>query len=275
MRETEPSTSFPLEDLTAVRTSPWRPAPERLRLGRGDVHAWRARYDVRGSSLGELQQILSADERERAARFRFPKDRNCFVAARGLLRVILGRYLDADPRELRFGYTTHGKPFLTTQSAADPLRFNLSHSDGLILYAITRGREIGIDVERVRSDLADEGIAERFFSPREVAELRGLPKHLRGKAFFACWTRKEAYIKARGEGLTFPLDQFEVSLVPGGTAALLTTRPDAEEASHWSLRHLDPAPGYVGALAVAGRDCRLRCWQWPDEGPGRSRKELL
>src|SRR5208283_4072463 len=131
------------------------------------------------------------------------------------------------------------------------------------LYAVTRGREIGIDLEFIRCDLEVEQIAERFFSRSEIATLRAVPTDLQKYAFFLCWTRKEAYIKARGEGLSLPLDQFDVSLIPGEPAELLGTRPDSDEALRWDLRELAVAPGYVGAVAAEGRGWSLSCSQWP------------
>lgn len=138
----------------------------------------------------------------------------------------------------------------------------------MALYAITRGREVGIDLEFIRCDLEAEQIAERFFSHSEIATLRALPKHFQKCAFFLGWTRKEAYIKARGEGLSLPLDQFDVSLIPGEPAALLSTQPDSDDAFRWSLQELTLASGYVAALAVEGRGWSLSCWQWP--GPLKS-----
>jgi 4'-phosphopantetheinyl transferase len=147
------------------------------------------------------------------------------------------------------------------------LGFNLAHSHELALYAITRGREVGIDLERIRSNLVDEQIAERFFSPREVVVLRGLPTHRQREAFFNCWTRKEAYVKAKGQGLSIPLDQFDVSLAPGEPAALLSTQWHPQEASRWSLQKLNPGCGYVAALAVEGHDWQVKCWQWSADYP--------
>jgi len=152
---------------------------------------------------------------------------------------------------------------LAGESGGDAIRFNMSHSHGEALYAVTRGREIGIDLEFIRCDLEVEQIAERFFSQCEIATLRALPVSLRKHAFFLCWTRKEAYIKARGQGLSLPLDQFDVSLIPGEPSALLSTQPDSDEALRWSLQELTPAPGYAAALAVEGRGWSLSCWQWP------------
>jgi 4'-phosphopantetheinyl transferase len=147
----------------------------------------------------------------------------------------------------------------------EPIHFNLSHSHRLALLAVARDREVGVDIEYLRVDVATEPLAEHFFSPQEVAALRALPDGLQAEAFFAAWTRKEAYIKARGRGLTSPLDQFAVSLSPGEPAKLLWVQGDDQEASRWSLRRLDPGPGYAGALAAESDDWALAFWQWMDE----------
>jgi len=234
-------------------------------LGDDEVHVWRAALNIKESRVQSLRRTLTADERARAERFHFQQDREHFIVARGLLRAILGRYLDVDPSQLRFSYSPYGKPSLARESGGGDLCFNLSHAGGLALYAVTRGRDIGIDVERIRADLADEQVAERFFSPREVAALRALSGNMQPLAFFNCWTRKEAYIKARGEGLSLPLDQFDVSLAPGEPAALLRINGNAQEASRWFLQELAPSPVYAAAVAVGGCDWRLKCWQWLEE----------
>jgi 4'-phosphopantetheinyl transferase len=226
------------------------------------VHVWRAPLVQSAERVEELQRLLGEDERRRAARFHFRKDRECFIVARGLLRTILGRYLHSEPRSLRFIYSVYGKPSLADSSGG--LRFNLSHSGDFALLALTYGRELGVDIEKLRTDFANEQIAGRFFSPREVARLRALPAGLRLEAFFNCWTRKEAYIKAHGEGLSLPLDGFDVTLAPDEPAQLLSTRDDPGEASRWSLRALHPCHGYVAALAVEGDGWRLKTWRWPE-----------
>ena len=251
--------------------STWFAAPERLSLGSSDVHVWQVGLDQSPSQRAFFQNTLDEDERSRADRFYFSRDRERFIVARGVLRVLLGRYLDRSPESLFFTYSTHGKPALALESGADAIRFNLSHSHGTALYAVTRGRELGVDLEFIRGDLEAEQIAERFFSQSEIGALRALPPDLRKNAFFLCWTRKEAYIKARGEGLSMPLDQFDVSLIPGEPAALLSTHPDPDEALSWSLTHLSPAPGYAAALATKGRDWTLSCWQWPRSGLSANR----
>lgn len=182
----------------------WRLPPKSLALGIDEVHVWRAALDGAASHLQSLWQTLSLDERGRAERFHFRRDHDSFVVARGMLRIILGRYLNAEPDRLRFRYSHYGKPTLAGEFDEEALCFNLSHSDRLALYAITRGRKIGVDLERIRPDFADEQIAEQFFASGEVAALRALPLHAQQEAFFNCWTRKEAFIKARGEGLSLP-----------------------------------------------------------------------
>jgi 4'-phosphopantetheinyl transferase len=234
-----------------------------LTLHSGEVHVWRAVLDLPESQVHSLRSTLTADERQRAERYIFEKDRTHFVVARGLLRVLLGGYLRQDPSCLRFAYGPYGKPALATDTGRAALRFNVSHSHGLALYAITRGREVGVDIERIRPEIAQEKIAEHFFAPREVTVLRSLPPLLQAPAFFACWTRKEAYIKAKGDGLALPLDQFEVSLAPGEPAVLLRTAWDPHEAAGWALKDLAPAPDYRAAVAVAGHDWRLTCWDGP------------
>jgi 4'-phosphopantetheinyl transferase len=243
---------------------PWRTPPERLVLGYDEVHVWRATLDQPRSQVQSFFSSLAADEQARGERYYFERDREHFIVARVVLRTILGRYLNRVPECLSFFYGSWGKPVLAGETDRDAIRFNVSHSHGLALYAVARGREVGIDLERVRPNLAVAEIATRFFSRREVAMLRTLPVEAQRQAFFRCWTRKEAYIKARGEGLSLPLDQFDVSLAPGEPAAILGSRPDSSEASRWSLRELAPAPGYVAALAAEGRGWNLACWQWPD-----------
>jgi 4'-phosphopantetheinyl transferase len=228
---------------------------------RDEVHVWSASLLQPEEVLESLRTLLDDEERRRADRFSFEKGRRQFTVGRGLLRIILGRYLATDPSRLRFRYNPYGKPELEGESGT--LTFNLSHSGEIVLYAVGRGRPLGVDVETIRPDFATDGVAERFFSPGEVAVLRRLSPEVRTKAFFDCWTRKEAYIKAQGKGMSIPLDAFEVSLAPGAPAALLATRDDPDEAARWSLYELSPGPGYVGALAVAGGRCAMRFADWP------------
>jgi 4'-phosphopantetheinyl transferase len=243
---------------------PWSSPPNVLALACDEVHVWRVALDENPPQVLSFLRNLAADEQARAMRLYFERDREHFIVARGVLRAILGSYLNRAPECLSFSYSSHGKPFLTGESNKDAIRFSVSHSGGVALYAVTRGREVGIDLERIRFDFAVREIAERFFSPREVAALQALPADGQQQAFFRYWTCKEAYIKARGEGLSLPLDQFEVSLARGNPTAVLNTPRDSSEASRWSLQELNPAPGYAAALAVEGRCGRLRSLQWLD-----------
>lgn len=243
-----------------MSTPRWESPPLRPLLGAEEVHVWCVPLDPPEEEVRRCAALLSPDEQARAARFRFEKHRREFTVGRGMLRTLLGRYLDADPRRLEFGYGPHGKPVL----ASGGLRFNLSHSGSLALYAVARERELGVDIEEHRPLDDAEQIAERFFSRAENEAFRALPPELRNEAFFLCWTRKEAYIKAIGEGLSLPLHEFDVSLAPGEPARLLGAR-DAAQALRWTLRGLDPAPGYAAAIVVEGSGWELACWRWGPE----------
>jgi len=223
---------------------------------------WRVSLRVAASNVGVYSTVLCTEEQDRAGRFFFERDRSAFIVTRGVLRTLLGRYLGCPPDRLQFRHGPAGKPALTEPFGGDALGFNVSHSHGLALLAMARGREVGVDVEKIRPGLATEDIATRFFAPREVAMLRAVPMPLRASAFFTCWTRKEAYIKATGKGLSLPLDGFVVSLAPGEPAAILDTRPDAAEASRWHLTALAPGAGYVGAVAIAGGQPEIKAWDW-------------
>ncbi len=226
-----------------------------LTLSADEVHLWHAALDAH--SVAGLQHLLSEDELLRANRFHFTKDRNHYTVARGLLRKLLSTYLGIDPNQLQLSYKEMGKPFLS-ESHARRISFNLAHSGGLVIYALSQSRELGVDLEFIRANLAGEGIAERFFSRREIAALQAVPLALRKEAFFNCWTRKEAYIKARGEGLSMPLDAFDVSLAPGEPAALLKNYADETDVGRWEMRSIPVAAGYVAALVVEGHNWKLK-----------------
>jgi 4'-phosphopantetheinyl transferase len=237
---------------------PWRPAPTRPRLSREEVHVWRATLSRADDEVEALRALLSEDEADRAGRFHFQRDRTRFTVARATLRQILGSYLSLPPQLLRFEYNEFGKPTLSDA----PLSFNLSHAGDVALYAVARGREVGVDIEAVREGVGCEELAARFFSRGEAETLLALPPEARTRAFFDCWTRKEAYVKALGSGLSQPLDGFDVSLAPGEPAALLRSRADAREAARWTLRELSPGDGYAAAVAVEGGGWRLLCWDF-------------
>jgi 4'-phosphopantetheinyl transferase len=244
----------------------WPSAPGSVELSEGEAHVWCASLDQTTQRVEEFWQVLSQKEREKALRFHFEKDRRDFTVARGTLREILGRYyLRCTPAQVEFSYNSFGKPALAGADTADQrgaLRFNVSHSHGIALYAMTRGREVGLDVEWLRDDFASEEIARQFFSAREVEMLRALPFELRTSGFFNCWTRKEAYIKALGEGLSHPLDRFAVTLAPGEPARFLSIDDDTLEAERWSMIELHPEKGYAAALVLEGASPALRCWRY-------------
>ena len=240
----------------------WRSPPDHLTLADDEVHTWRAYSNTHASNASELARVLSDDELKRANRFRFEKDRQLFIMAHGALRGILGRYLDEDPSSLCFRYNKHGKPALENGKTPHPLRFNLSHSGGLVLFGFSMHREIGIDVEYKHRKSDIDGIANRFFAEEERKVFASLREDLKVQAFFNCWTRKEAFVKARGTGLTTPLDKFEVSLCPGESVELRSTAYDTTDVDNWSLGELLPGKDYIGALAVEGMGWKLKCWQW-------------
>ena len=235
----------------------WSDAPSLLSLSRGEVHVWRAHLEQPPEVLQRLVRTLDTDEQTRAGRFHFEKHRRRFIVGRGVLRSLLGRYLDVRSEEVRFAYGPYGKPELDTAHQAGALRFNASHSHELAVYAFVQDHDVGIDVEYIKEDFATQEIAERFFSASEVRVLRALPREEQAAAFFRCWTRKEAYIKAIGSGLSHPLDQFDVTLAPNEPAALLRDHRDAGASVRWTLHNLEVGDRYVGALAVAGSEVKL------------------
>jgi len=238
---------------TVMEAVTWsRPAQE-LALQQDELHVWLAWLDVEAQEITRLQSYLSKDEVSRAERFIFPRDRDHFVVARGRLRELLGKYLHCPPHAVQFKTARYGK--LSLLDDGDQLRFNLSHSHGLALYGFCIGRELGIDMEKIRPQFVSEGIAERYFSPREQRELAELPKELRDMGFFLCWTRKEAYIKAHGDGLQIPLDSFDVSLKPGEPETLRNA-----DSGRWSMRSFAPAAEFVAAIVAEGEIQATRFW---------------
>lgn len=241
------------------RSKVWSPAPVSVSPRAGEIHVWRVDLDQGENIVQQFRSTLEDDEIQRADRFHFEKDRRAFTVGRGFLRHVLGRYLTARPEALRFAYGSYGKPALNGEHKNSSLRFNMSHSRGVGLVAVSDNRELGVDVEYIRADFATEDITRRFFSPHEVAAFNALSEELRVAAFFRCWTRKEAYIKAIGRGLSQPLDGFDVTLAPEAAPALL--RADEGDPSRWSLRDIDVGSDYAAALVVEGQISEIRCWQ--------------
>jgi len=238
----------------------WASPPSRPALDAHEIHVWRVALDQPDWLVEQLRQWLASDEQARASRFYFDHDRTRYIVGRGALRSILSGYLGTEPNQLQFEYGLHGKPALT--ASCGQIHFNTSHSKGLGLCAVTRQCELGVDLELVRLVIDAEQIAQRFFSAQENAVFQSLPVEQRQAAFSYCWTRKEAFIKAIGEGLSHPLDQFDVSFAPGEPAKFLSIGGSAQNALGWSLFSLTPGSNYVGALAVEGRDWQLACWEW-------------
>lgn len=240
----------------------WLSPPDDVGLSSGTVHVWRIPLGQSASRVAQLAALLSPDEQGRVARLFFTQDKSRFTICRAVLRSILGRYLDTDPAQVHFYYGNRGKPFIAETGTGMSLHFNLTHSHELGLCAFTRDGRIGLDLEFMRPLPNAEAIAMRFFSFREFHKLSTLPAQHRHQGFFNCWTRKEAYIKATGDGLSYPLDQFEVSLAPGEPVRILNVTTDPKEAERWSLYSIMPAPQYVAALAVEGRNHQLHYWEF-------------
>jgi 4'-phosphopantetheinyl transferase len=241
----------------------WTEGPTHPVLGPDDVHVWSIPLDLPRDGPSSLARVLSPEERERAGRFIAALDRARFIAGHARLRGILGRYLDIVPSVIRFETSSFGKPRLLTDRPGGELPFNFSHSDGLALCAVSRGREVGVDVERIEPSSSLAEIAGRYFSPREAAALAALPPEEQRDAFYACWSRKEAYVKARGRGLSIPLDSFDVSLAPGDQDALLADRGE-QGGLAWRIFDLSPAAGFAGAVAVEGMCAAISRYRWSE-----------
>ena len=243
--------------------STWSPPPDKPSLPENELHVWVASLNRPQTMRNQLWKHLADDEHARANRFYFDRDRNHYIVARGLLRQLLGSYLQLPAAEISFAYGEHGKPELATVLAGSRVQFNISHAQGVALLAFARGREVGVDIEQVRPLDDGEQIAERFFSDNEVTVFTAVPAEQKPQAFFNCWTRKEAFIKVIGEGLSCPLDSFDVTLKPGDPAELLQVKGSTAEAARWELRNLNPAVGYAGAVIAEGKGWQMHCWQWP------------
>jgi 4'-phosphopantetheinyl transferase len=218
------------------------------------VHVWQISLNSLQGSLDESREILSVDEKRRARRFRFERDRQKFTLTHWAVRLILGKYMDCDPRHLTFELGAKGKPQIRRSENLSGLHFNLSHSGDFAVLALTSRLSLGIDVEAVTSAFATEEIANSFFSPDEVSCLMALPLERRAEGFFCCWTRKEAYIKAKGGGLYIPLDSFSVTVHPDKRPMLLRAVNGVNEINRWSFYNLRIHPAYRAALVAEGRN---------------------
>jgi len=228
-------------------------------LPENEVHVWHADLATQEAAIGAYSELLDADEQQRASRFIIAAPRVQFVLSRAFLRIALGQYLGTPPRAVRFRTAEHGKPELATNT---DLRFNLSHTAGTTVIAITRGRRVGVDVERIRENLNPIELGDRFFSRKEAEWLRSQPASQRFSAFFACWAAKESYIKAWGEGLSMPLAGFGLIPQGGNTKLELEVYAKPEASRGWSVWQLDLGPALRSAVAVEGEHCSIRMGQW-------------
>ena len=242
-----------------MQADKWTNPSDILELQSSHVDIWRVSLDLYPASAQWAESTLSADESERADRFHFEKDRHRYILAHACLRDILSRYLHCKTGQIKFSTNGYGKPMLPSDTK---MEFNLSHSGKFVLIAVTCGHKVGVDVEHIRMDMDHEKIARRFFSQAEYNELSVIPHEKKAIAFFNCWTRKEAYIKAHGLGMSLPLNSFDVSFASNEPAVLRATRPDSSEASKWTLLSLNVHPEHAGALAIDGRKMKFRYWDW-------------
>jgi 4'-phosphopantetheinyl transferase len=234
----------------------WALPPGQRSLADQDVHVWLIALDEAPWTLKECYAIMSQDEQERAAKFKFDQDRWRYVIAHTSLRRILSGYLGVRPSTLKFSTGPNGKPYLALNPQALPIQFNLSHSNKVALLAVTLGREIGVDVEYVRQDFPFDEIAARFFTAREVAAIRKLPEHLRPEAFYKCWTSKEAFLKAKGIGLSGKLDEVNVFLAGDRHVGVEGT------IAGWTLAEVKLNSDYMAAVVVSGSQCKVRCYRF-------------
>ncbi len=245
--------------MSSFNPETWLCGPETLELSAGEVHVWKACLEQSQERTQELRRTLSGEEQARASRFHFPEHRDRYVVSHGALRDILRRYRSLVREPLQFVTLSHGKPKLAEEAGGRKLRFNLSHSQSVALVAVTAEREVGVDVEHVR-ELADwELIARRYFSVPERRALDKRPEPERMAAFFNCWTRKEAYAKAKGMGLSMPMNSFSTEV---STDKLVRAVPSESSDTAWSLEDLFPGQSYAGALVVEGYLLRLTQWNW-------------
>ncbi len=238
----------------------WHTPPTDLSLPPNEVHVWRVGLEASPDVIERCGAVLSASERARAGRYVFERHRRRWTVARAVLRFLLGRYLGVEPGSFEFEFNEFGKPSLAIPDGEGKIEFNLSHSAEMALYAFTRDRLVGVDVEYVRDDLDYDGMARHSFSLQERRVLGNLVGAEKRRAFFRGWTCKEAYAKALGKGFSQAFDQFTVALLPSEPYALLQQNEDERELARWSFVELDTGPDYAGALVVEGCECLPRCW---------------
>ena len=238
----------------------WAEPPADLELDVAYIDVWRSQIDLPESEIEKYAQTLSEQEQERAAKFTFPDKYEEYVVSRGLLRKALGHVLKQAPSGFQFDYTSSKKPYLSRKYNNRPISFNVSHSHGQALVAISVDRNIGIDIEKIRPDVEYEKLAKRFFSEAEHAAIMLLPLGERVAAFFATWTRKEAFVKATGKGIAFGLSEFDVNILPYEPPAMLVTRWNPADVSKWLMANIETYKNYIATLAADGGEFQMRLW---------------
>jgi 4'-phosphopantetheinyl transferase len=234
----------------------WINPPANLALRQSEVDVWQISLTQPGTAYEPLTDLLCSSEHERAERFKFDRHRRRFVVAHAALRSILSQYLETAPLNLQFVNGVNGKPRLADELAGSGVQFNLTHSYEMALLAVAQRREIGIDIELVKEDYAFDEVAARFFTERELAAFRALPVKLQRRAFFKCWTSKEAFLKAKGTGLSGKLDEVEITVADDQRVVIDATVPG------WTLTELKPGGNYEAALVVEGGLLPINCYRW-------------
>ena len=244
-------------------TSQWQPTPDDLTLSTGHVDIWKCCVKLGDDQIGELSSLLSTEEKARAQRLKIAEKQNQFIIARGRLRQNLGKYLNLDQHAFKFEYAVHGKPYMEERWQGHEISFNVSHSHNFILIAMSLDHQLGIDIEKIQHGKDHTALARRFFSKREQAELTVLPEEIKTRAFYSCWARKEAFVKAVGDGITYGLDTFDVSVHPDETKPLINIHTNSGEDITWSVFNIPMDEDYMAALAVTDNTVSVRCWIWP------------
>jgi 4'-phosphopantetheinyl transferase len=246
----------------------WKIPPENLVLAENEVHVWFAELDKPEICVHQFEEILSIDERQKAGRFAFKRDRINFIIAHGVLRTIIGRYfLSVEPSKLKFCYGVRGKPYLSEKFANGELSFNQADSNGMVLYAFAKNREVGIDIEYMRPIADAQQIVDGSFSEYERIAYNSLPEGEKHGAFYKCWTRKEAFIKAIGEGLYFLLDRFDVSISPDRPAKIISINGKSNDASSWALFDIEVKQDFAAAFSCEGLCEEIKYWIFPHSLP--------
>jgi 4'-phosphopantetheinyl transferase len=257
------------DDLKHRPPTSWSHPSSRAQFPVGRIDIWKVQLDQLETLVSQTNN-LSSDEIARANRFHFEKDKGRFAQCRSVLRDILSDYLGIPGAEIRFEYLKGGKPRVVVDQNPGGLQFNVSHSANVALIAVGSEHQLGVDIEKIRSDVDDVELAERFFSVRERSELGALPDHLRLAGFFACWTRKEAFLKATGDGLSFPLTDFSVTTHPESEPRLEEIKGNTEVGNQWFLADLRGIDGFRATVAVEHSYALLGTYVWNDSAVNTS-----